>query len=144
MFLLDTNMVLELRRPSCRGAVRAWKASVPAHRIAIPAIVIAELQDGAEAARRQDRMKAIELEQWIDRIMAAYPIIPMDGEMFREWSRLMAGKPDHLMQDAMIAATARLQHLIVVTRNVRHFEPFGVEVYNPFTFRARETPKEPH
>ncbi|MGH9605344.1 MAG: type II toxin-antitoxin system VapC family toxin [Terracidiphilus sp.] len=139
MFLLDTNIVSELRRPSCHGAVRAWRASVPAHRIAIPAIVIAELQDGAEIARRQDRIKAIELEQWIDRVMAVYAIIPMDGEMFREWSRLMAGKSDHLMQDAMVAATARLQHMIVVTRNVRDFEPFEVEVYNPFAYRATES-----
>lgn len=139
MYLLDTNIVSELRRPSCHGAVRAWRASVPRHSIAIPAIVIAELQDGAEISRRQDRAKAIELEQWIDRVMAAYTIIPMDGEMFREWSRLMAGRSDDLMQDAMIAATARLQHLIVITRNVRDFKPFGVEVFNPFTYRAAES-----
>lgn len=139
MFLLDTNIVSELRRPSCHGAVRAWWNSVPRHRVAIPAMVLAELQDGVEIARRQDRIKAIELERWIDRIMAAYTVIPMDGEMFREWSRMMAGKADHLMQDAMIAATARLQHMIVVTRNVRDFEPFEVEVYNPFTYRTTQS-----
>jgi hypothetical protein len=138
VYLLDTNVVSELRRPSCHGAVRAWRASVSAHQIAIPAVVISELQDGAEAARRQDRLKALELEQWIDRVMAAYEVIPMDGMMFREWSRLMVGKSDVLMQDAMIAATARLHHLIVVTRNIRDFEHFGVEVLNPFTFQTQE------
>jgi hypothetical protein len=137
MYLLDTNIVSELRRPSCHGAVRAWKASVPSHRIAIPAIVIAELQDGAEVARRQDRTKALELERWIDQIMAAYEVIPMDGTMFREWSRMMAGKSDHLLQDGMIAATARILHLIVVTRNGRDFDPFGVEVLDPFKFQIK-------
>ena len=111
---------------------------MPTHRIAIPAVVIAELQDGVELARRQDRLKALELEQWIDRVMAVYEVIPMDGAMFREWSRLMAGKPEQLMQDAMIAATARIHHLIVVTRNVKDFKPFSVEVYNPFTYKTPE------
>ena len=134
MYLLDTNIISELRRPSCHGAVRAWRASIPADSIAIPAIVIAELQDGAELTRRQNRLQAIELDRWIDRVMAAYPVIPMDGVLFREWSRLMAGKSDHLMQDAMIAATARIHHLVVVTRNLKDFKPFDVEVYNPFTF----------
>ena len=138
MYLLDTNVVSELRRPSCHGAVRAWRASVKTHQIAIPAVVISELQDGAELARKQDRLKSIELEQWIDQVMAVYEVIPMDGWMFREWSRLMAGKSDHLLQDAMIAATARLHHLVVVTRNVKDFKPFSVEILNPFTYRTPE------
>jgi hypothetical protein len=133
MYLLDTNIISELRRKSCHGAVLAWRASVPTQQIVIPAVVIAELQDGVEIARKQDPLKAIELEQWIDRVMAAYEVIPMDGFLFREWSRLMAGKSDHLMQDAMIAATARVHHLVVVTRNVRDFALFDVALLNPFT-----------
>jgi len=56
----------------------------------------------------------------------------MDAGMFREWARLMAGKSDHLLEDAMIAATARVRGLVGVTRNVRDFEKFRVEVLNPF------------
>jgi toxin FitB len=52
--------------------------------------------------------------------------------MFREWARLMAGKADRLLEDAMIAATAPVRGLVVVTRNVRDFEMFRVEVLNPF------------
>lgn len=135
MYLLDTNIISELRRPSCHGAVRAWRNSVPEHRIAIPGIVLAELQDGVELARRQSPLKAVELDHWIDRVAAAYRIIPMDGDIFREWSRMMAGRSPHLMQDAMIAATARLLHFIVVTRNVQDFVLFGVQVLNPFEFK---------
>jgi predicted nucleic acid-binding protein len=62
----------------------------------------------------------------------------MDGPMFREWARLMAGKPDDLSGDAMIAAAARIHRLIVVTRNVKDFEELAVEVFNPFSFTTGE------
>jgi toxin FitB len=137
MYALDTNVISELRRSSCHGAVRAWRDSVSRHSISIPAIVIAELQDGVELTRRQNPIKAIELDGWIDRLMKAYAVIPMDGVLFREWSRLMVGQPSHLIQDAMIAATARIHHLVVVTRNVKDFEPFNVHVFNPFTGKPK-------
>jgi predicted nucleic acid-binding protein len=59
----------------------------------------------------------------------------MDTECFREWGRLMEGKPDELMEDAMIAATARVHDLIVATRNERHFKRLDVRVLNPFAAR---------
>jgi toxin FitB len=65
--------------------------------------------------------------------MANFTVLPMNGEMFREWARLMADKSDDLSGDAMIAATARVHNLTVVTRNVKDFKTFGVKVFNPFT-----------
>jgi predicted nucleic acid-binding protein len=131
-FLLDTNVVSELRRTRPHGAVLAWRRSVPLHQIAIPAIVIAEIQNGIEITRTQDAVKARELEKWLDELMDYYSILPADGAIFREWARMMAGKSDDLSGDVMIAATARIHRLTVVTRNVKDFENLGVALLNPF------------
>jgi len=138
VYLLDTNVISELRKSKPHGAVLAWLSIVSPLEIAIPAVVIGEIQDGVEVTRKQDPPKAAEIEAWLDYVLANFEVLPMDGPMFREWARLMAGKPDDLSGDAMIAATARVHRLIVVTRNVRDFEPFNVEVLNPFTFSKGE------
>jgi hypothetical protein len=132
MFLLDTNVISELRKNKPHGAVLAWFDSVRAEDIAIPVTVIGELQEGVELTRRQNPQKAIEIERWINRIMLTYVVVPINGEIIREWVRLMAGKSPNLSEDVMISATARLQRFIVVTRNVKDFEGMGVEVFNPF------------
>jgi toxin FitB len=72
------------------------------------------------------------IEAWIDQVATAYEVIAMVASMFREWARLMAKRSDRLLEDAMIAATARVRGLVVVTRNVRDFETFPIEVFNPF------------
>lgn len=136
MFLLDTNVISEMRRRKPHGAVIAWIESLRDEDILIPAVAIAELQDGAETTRRQDPAKADELERWIDRIMATFVVLPMDGPMFRDWARLMCDKSDDLAADAMIAATARAHRLTVATRNVKDFTIFGLQVMNPFTYTS--------
>jgi predicted nucleic acid-binding protein len=133
MYLLDTNVISELRKRKPHGAVSAWIQSLRDQDIQVPAVAIAELQNGAEITRRQDREKADEIEQWIDRIMTTFAVLPMDGSMFRDWARLMRGKSDDLATDAMIAATARAHSLIVATRNVKNFASFSVQVFNPFS-----------
>ena len=138
MYLLDTNVVSELRKVIPHGAVLAWFRAVRPDDIAIPAVVIGEIQDGAEITRKQDHLKAAEIESWLDYVMANFTVLHMDGPMFREWARLMAGKPDDLSGDAMIAAAARIHRLIVVTRNVKDFEELAVEVFNPFSFTTGE------
>ncbi len=132
MFLLDTNVVSELRRPRPHGAVLEWLRRVPAELLFVSAVTIGEIQAGIEITRAQDQAKAQEIEAWLDRVLASFAVLPMDAPAFREWARLMHGLSDALSDDAMIAATARLHRLTVVTRNVKDFAQLGVELHNPF------------
>ena len=104
MYLLDTNVVSELRKVRPHGAVLEWIKGVPDRALFLSALTVGELQAGAELTRKQDPTKAAAIDAWIDQLAAAYEVIPMDASMFREWARLMAGKSDHLLEDAMIAA----------------------------------------
>lgn len=132
-YLLDTNVVSELRKRKPHGAVIAWLATLREEQISISAVTIGELQKGVELTRRQDPAKAAEIEAWMERLTVAYQIIPMDPKCFREYARYMVEKSDQLM--AMIAATAKVHGLTVATRNERDFRHFAVQVMNPFTSR---------
>ena len=132
MYLLDTNVVSELRRPRPSGAVLDWISDVPAEQLFVSVVTVGEIQAGIEITREQDPAKAEELEAWLDKIQASYAVLPMDATTFREWARLMHRKSDTIAEDAMIAATAIVHRLTVVTRNVRDFVQFGVELQNPF------------
>ena len=137
-YLLDNNVISELRKPRPHGAVVAWRRSVPLHQLAVPAVVVSEIQDGIEITRLQDAAKAEDLERWLDSVMSYYTILPADGTIYREWARLMYGRSDDLAADAMVAATARVLRLIVATRNVRDFKSFSVEIFNPFEYVRKE------
>ncbi len=132
MYLLDTNVVSELRRPRPHKAVLNWIEAVPADRLFLSAVTAGEIQAGIERTREQDTVKAAELESWLGRVIDGYGILPMDVAAFREWARLKHRQSDSLFEDAMIAATARVHRLTVVTRNVRDFHKFDVELFNPF------------
>ena len=132
MFLLDTNVVSELRKPKPHGAVLAWIAQADDADLHLSAVTIGEIQAGIEITREQDPHKAAELSAWLDQLAAAYQVLPMDGRVFRDWARLMHRQSDTLYEDAMIAATARVHGLTVVTRNVAEFKALGVGVFNPF------------
>ena len=132
MYLLDTNVVSELRRPRPHGAVLAWIADVPAEQLFVSAVTVGEIQAGIEITREQDADKAEELGAWLNRVLASYGVLPMDASAFREWARLMHRRSDNITEDAMIAATARVHRMTVVTRNVSDFFQLGVELQNPF------------
>ena len=132
MFLLDTNVVSELRRAKPHGAVLAWIRSVNDADLNVSAVTLGELQAGVELTREQDEVKARELQDWVDFVAVSYNVLPMDGAAFRMWAKLIHRKSDTLNEDAMIAAVARIHRLTVVTRNVGDFAAFGVAVFNPF------------
>lgn len=132
MYLLDTNVISELRKTKPHGAVVAWLRSVESGDLFIPAVVIGEMQAGAERTRSRDPEKTAEIERFLDRVIASYAVLPLDAAVFREWARLIYGKSRDLTEDALIAATARIHHLVVVTRNVKDFATFNVQVLSPF------------
>lgn len=135
MYLLDTNVVSELRRPRPHPAVLDWMADVPADRLFLSAVTVGEIQAGIEITRGQDVAKAEELEAWLDLVVDTYGVLAMGATAFREWARLKHRKSDTLVEDAMIAATAIVHGLTVATRNVRDFQPFEVSLVNPFEGR---------
>jgi predicted nucleic acid-binding protein len=132
VYLLDTNVVSELRRPNPHRAVVAWLASVAPEDLFLSAVTIGELQTGVERARQHDAAKCYVIEAWIDSLADSFGILPMDGRTFRRWAKLMHGQPPELIADAMIAATALTHGLTLVTRNVRDFERLGLSVIDPF------------
>ena len=131
--MLDTNVVSELRKPKPHGAVVQWIQGIPDGDLHISAVTIGEIQAGIHVTRDQDEPKAAELEQWLELVSGSFNVIPMDALAFRVWARLMHKASDTLYEDAMIAATAKVHKLTLVTRNVTDFKSFGVSVLNPFT-----------
>ena len=132
MYLLDTNVVSELRKPRPHGGVLAWLQAVDDKDLFMSAVTVGEIQAGIDLTREQDAAKATEIEVWLEQVAASYAVLPMDAAAFRVWARLMHRRSDTLIEDAMIAATAKANGLTVVTRNVADFKPFAVPVLNPF------------
>ncbi len=132
MYLLDTNIVSELRKPRPDRAVVAWLEPTPDSELHVSAVTLGEIQAGIELTRAQDPLKAAQLESWADLLAASYNVLAMDAACFRRWAKLMNRQSGTVSEDAMIAATALVHQLIVVTRNVRDFARFDVQVLNPF------------
>ncbi|MEA5419803.1 type II toxin-antitoxin system VapC family toxin [Spirulina sp. CCNP1310] len=137
MYLLDTNVVSELRRPRPHGAVIEWLKSVDDSSLYLATVTLGEIQAGIELTREQDVEKAGEIEAWLDLVAASYNVLPMDGPAFRCWAKFMHRKSNTLYEDAMIAAIAQVNSLTVVTRNIADFSSFGVELLNPFEFTTK-------
>ncbi|MFM9086608.1 MAG: type II toxin-antitoxin system VapC family toxin [Cyanobium sp.] len=131
-FLLDTNVVSELRKPRPHGAVLAWLQSVDDADLHLASVTLGEIQAGIERTREQDPSKASEIERWLDQVSDTFNILSLDGPAFRCWAQLMHRQSDTLYEDTMIAAIAKLHQLTVVTRNVADFSAFEVPLLNPF------------
>jgi predicted nucleic acid-binding protein len=137
-FLLDTNVVSELRRPRPHGGVLAWLQTIDDADLYLASVTIGEIQAGIELSREQDASKAAEIEQWLNRVCDTFSILPMDGPAFRCWARLMHRQSDTLYEDAMIAAIAKVHQLTVVTRNVSDFRRFDVPLLDPFVVHGSQ------
>jgi predicted nucleic acid-binding protein len=135
VFLLDTNIVSELRRPRPHGAVVAWLQSVPDSELFLSAISMGEIQAGIERTLATDPARAAALDIWADQIVSVYEVVPVTADIFRLWARLMHGRSDSEYEDTMIAASATVHGLTMVTRNVRDLERFDLLVLKPFEFR---------
>jgi len=132
VYLLDTNVVSELRKPKPHGAVLAWFEGLDDTQLHLSAVTIGEIQAGIEITREQDTAKASEIEAWLEMVASSYNVLPMDATTFRAWALLMHRRSETVYEDAMIAATAKVHGLTVVTRNVSDFKLFGVPLLNPF------------
>ncbi len=128
MYLLDTNVVSELRRVRPHGAVLKWLEGQDDKDLQLSAVTLGEIQAGIEITRSQDQARANEIEAWADAVCRQLEHIAGDAAIYRSWARLMHGQSDHLYEDALIAATALVHDLTVVTRNLADFEDFGVRL----------------
>ena len=133
-YLLDTNVVSEMRKKKPHGGALAWLHSLEAEQVLFSAVTFGEIQRGIELTRRQDPAKASEIEAWAGELERSAEVLPMDAPCFREYARLMHRRSQTFAEDAMLAATARVHGLTVATRNERDFRPLSVPLFNPFRF----------
>ncbi|MCA9561128.1 MAG: type II toxin-antitoxin system VapC family toxin [Myxococcales bacterium] len=132
MYLVDTDVLSAARRLDRSPAVRAWFERHAAADLYLSAITIGEIERGVEGQQRLDAPFAAQLEAWLEKLLQAYGdrVLPVDAPVARAWGRLTRAL-GHSSADLLIAATAQVHGLAVVTRNLRHFEPTGVPVVDP-------------
>ena len=139
MFLLDTNVVSELRKRKCDPAVAKWFDKVPDSELYLSVITVTEIEKGIERQRTLDPVFAGQLIDWLDRILRTFGdrILPMTINVARRWGKLSAQIGNKEL-DLAIAATALEHGLTVVTGNVKHFQHTGVTLLDPFHARRRK------
>lgn len=133
-FLLDTNVVSALRVRGRNPAVEAWAASVPVGDQFVAAVTIAEVERGVVSKERSDPAQGEILRRWFtDRVIPAFAdrVVPSDLPAARVLATYRV--PEHApLDDALIAAIAQANDLILVTRNTKHFDPLGIRLLNPW------------
>jgi predicted nucleic acid-binding protein len=137
-FLIDTNIVSEVRKKArCDRRVAAWYASVQDGDLYLSVLVVGEIRKGIELARRRDPTKAAALERWLNEIDTAFAerILPVDRVVTDEWGRMSAQRPIPVV-DGLLAATAKVYGMTLVTRNDTDIAGLGANVLNPFKANA--------
>jgi predicted nucleic acid-binding protein len=134
-YLLDTNVLSETRKRQPAASVAGWIAAAPPDWLHVSVLTLGEIEQGiARAGGRGDRQQAAALERWLRDVETGFEdrVLPVTLAVAAAWGRQQYARPLPVI-DALIAATARVHGLTVVTRNARDFEPAGVQVLNPFT-----------
>ncbi|HEX3554602.1 MAG TPA: type II toxin-antitoxin system VapC family toxin [Thermoanaerobaculia bacterium] len=134
-YLVDTNVVSELRKGRrCDPGVAAWFAEISSEELFLSVLTLGEIRKGIESIRRRDQASAEVLERWLHELAATYAdrILPVDQAIADQWGRFNV--PDPLsMLDSLLAATASLHGMTLVTRNLKDVERTGVDCLNPFS-----------
>jgi hypothetical protein len=134
-YLVDTNVVSEARKGErCDPGVAAWWARVSSAEIYLSALTIGEIRKGIESIRRRDAAAAGALEVWFAELVAAHTdhILPVDVAVAEQWGRFNVPDPLPVL-DSLLAATATVHGLTLVTRNLKHTARTGVACLNPFS-----------
>ncbi len=136
-YLLDTNVLGEIRKKRPDPAVSAWYGGVDDDELFLSVLVVGEIQQGVTRLRRKDPRQAAVYAAWLKKLQREFAdrVLPVSQDVALEWGRLSAGDPLPVV-DGLLAATALVHGLTVVTRNVDDFEPTGVPVLNPFESRG--------
>jgi hypothetical protein len=136
-YLLDTNVISELRKGDrANPSVASWFAGVADEEIFLSVLTIGEIRRGVESVRRRDSDSAAALDSWLTRLNEIHRdrIVPVDRPIAEEWGRMSV--PDPLpVVDGLLAATARILGLTLVTRNTADVEGTGIELLDPFSDR---------
>lgn len=138
-FLIDTNVISEIRKNArCDRNVAAWYASIDDGDLYLSVLVTGEVRKGIELARRRDPARAAALEAWLKQVDAAFGdrILPIDRAVTDEWGRMCAQRPIPVI-DGLLAATAKVHRMTLVTRNDANVAELGANVLNPFLARER-------
>ena len=133
MFLLDTNVVSETRKPKPNPSVLAWIGAADPAAVFLSVMSTGEIRKGIELFRAVNAEGAREIEDWLNAIEVAFGdrLLPVTREVADAWGTIAAGTTvDDI--DVLLAATAKIHGLTLVTRNIRHVEGLGVPVLNPF------------
>lgn len=133
-YLIDTNVISELRKGlRCNEHVSAWFARVSGSEIYLSVLVVGEIRNGIERIRTRDPQSAETLETWLTKVLTSHSsrTLPVDREVAEEWGRMNAVRPLSTV-DSLLAATAKVHGLTLVTRNTADISTTGVPYLNPF------------